>query len=218
MTLKSISIQFKDNHEGIFHLSPHFVIPQPPDAADPTHEQSGLAEATHPHTHDTRLTPGQTQAIHQSRLLLSWARRRAAGRTPPGGGEGSWQPHILTQASTPTLSGQASICFPFKSTTERAPTCFLNQAGITGLWKVCETLKAYDVCVCVRVIYSCVFSIFLFFLYCCRKLESCRQAPRRKEKPHCQGTTWPSLLDTVCLMLSRQITGPHCMPRFRNSS
>ena len=173
-----------------------------------------------PHTH-THTTQGWLPVRPRPSIRAGscWAAHRGGQQAaPPPRGQGSWQPHILTQASTPTLSGQASICFPFKSTTERAPTCFLNQAGITGLWKMCETLKAYDVCVCARVIYSCVFSIFLFFLYCCRILESCRQAPRRKEKPHCQGTMWPSLLDTVCLMLSRQIMGPHCMPWFRNSS
>ena len=84
----------------------------------------------------------------------SWAWRRAVGPPPA---QGSRRPHTLTQASPLTLSGQASVCFPFKSTTERTPTRFLNKAGITGLWKVCQTLKAYDVCVCVCDLQLCFF-------------------------------------------------------------
>lgn len=64
-------------------MSPHFVIPQLPDAADPTHERSGLPEATH--THDTSHTLGQTQAVHQSRLLLEPGMEEGSGPTPGAG-------------------------------------------------------------------------------------------------------------------------------------
>lgn len=64
-------------------MSPHFIIPQLPDAADPTHERSGLPEATH--THDTSHTLGQTQAVHQSRLLLEPGMEEGSGPTPGAG-------------------------------------------------------------------------------------------------------------------------------------
>lgn len=144
-----------------------------------------------PHTHTTQATLSvKPRPSIRAGSCWSQAWRRAVGPPPV---QGSWRPHTLTQASPLTLSGQASVCFPFKSTTERTPTCFLNKASITGLWKVSDSQGIWRVCV--RVWSTVVF--FPFFLYCCRKLESCRQAPRRKQKPQRQRTTWPSLLDSL---------------------
>lgn len=89
-----------------------------------------------------------------SRWSQAW--RRVAG---PPLVRGSGQPRTPTQAATLSLSGEAgvaglfpTVCFSFKSTTNRTPTCFLNKAGITSLRKACQTHKAYDVCVPTRVI------------------------------------------------------------------
>ena len=84
----------------------------------------------------------------------SRARRRAVGPLPV---QGSWWPHTPSHSSISSHSGQASICFPFKRATERTTTRFLNKAGITGLWKVCQTLKACDVYVCACDLQLCFF-------------------------------------------------------------
>ena len=109
-----------------------------------------------PHTHTRHKPDSQSNPGRPSEQALAGARHGggqwAHPRRRAHGG------HTLsTQASPLTLSGQASVCFPFKSTTERTPTCFLNKAGITGLWKVCQTLKAYDVCVCACDLQLCFF-------------------------------------------------------------